>query len=206
MIRLRIFALALVAVALSAVAAAAPALAVENLYEKATKSVLIQPGTNFYAEAVGEPELKSSVVTVKCKKSEVSGTVATNTSGVAPTAKIQSAVFEECKETTGLLGNVDVLTETEPAWTLEWVSAKKVKLTGIKAKIQLKGIGVTCGVENKAGSNFELTWINGVPSELEALKQLLTVTGGISCPTSGEETARYKIASVGDTTNNVVLE
>jgi hypothetical protein len=203
------FLASLFSVIAAATMTAAPALAVENLYEQKVKTGLVKVNTNFTAKNVGEPELVAGALTVKCKTSYIGGSVSANTAGVAPKAEVQSVTFSECKEATAPNGEVVVRTKTTTPWTLEWVAAGKLRLTGVNVpELELKGLGVTCGVTNKALSNFENTWTNVASpgfSEVAAAAQLLTVTGAVG-PTSATETATYKLVAVGDAKDNLWLE
>jgi hypothetical protein len=185
---------------------ATPALALENLKEEAA-GPLVAVGTNFSAENVGEPELKTALITIKCKKSTVGGTVKENASGTTNSSEIQSVVFTECTEGGGT--KVIVRTKTATPWTLAWEAAKVLRLTGISAEIEiLRNPVIKCIAENEAAPTFfDFTWTNAAKSELAASKQKLKLKNGANCPvTTGEETATYKLNAVGDAKNNLWLE
>lgn len=189
----------------------APALANEFLYEVQPKTKLVPVGTNFLAEQSGSIKFVTTAATIECERSSLGGTLTANKNTApeeTPKAEVQAVVYSKCKETGGLKAKVIVRTKTNPVWKLDWTAGKTLTLTAVSASVELQGLGITCTLKNKAGSNFNMTWKNAALSEIEFSEQLLTVEGGGTCPTEAKVTGKYKLSNgyVADGTESMFLE
>jgi hypothetical protein len=183
-------------------AGASSALAAESLREEKGGTV-VTVGTDFAAGSLGTTVLTTSTLVVTCTHSTIGGTV--TTAAAAPVLSIQSVTFGGCTEAAGN----QVLVRTATPWTATWTAAKTFHLTGISAEVV---IGTTvCKVANSGTEVFPLTWKNVLPglglAELVATKAPLAISG-TGCPTSGTETATYKLSpeTITDLTEKLWLE